>query len=150
MDEISIGQKRKKVRHVLTLMSIIFFVPFHFMSCGKSEKPSKNHASGSDSLAIDTLQTSQTMKRNVFVPDWFKSRPQREGFYYAFGRANSSSKMIAREKAIMNAQIALAESLKIKADGKPALLRFSHITKEQALKKGKRWHYFVMMEMPKH
>ncbi len=84
------------------------------------------------------------------APAWFKQMPQREGFHYALGQATSSDRMLAREKAIMNAQVAMAESLKIKADNKPALLRFSHIAKEQALKKGKRWHYFVLLEMPTH
>jgi hypothetical protein len=133
---------------IFTSITLIFFI-----SCGKKqeEKPAPADSLHTDSLTVKPKET----QANVNAPAWFKNPPSADNVLYAGGEAHSGSPTIAREKAIMNARVALAEMLKKEKSGSEpdslnAYLRMSHITKEKSVKKGKRWQHFVLMEMPKH
>ena len=77
---------------------------------------------------------------------------QKDGFLYSVGRASSSRITIAREKALMQAQVALANELAkkqgIPTDSLNIILHHSHVAKETQMKRGNRWYSYVLLEMP--
>ena len=138
----------KKLLLFITTIALISFV-----SCSKKQEQKTAPA---DSLNVDSVNSVQKERQDdVNGPEWFKNPPRAEEVLYAVGQASSQSPTIAREKAIMNARVAMAEFLKkeksgLSPDSLNVDLRFSRVTKETSVKKGKRWYHYVLMEMPKH
>ncbi len=103
----------------------------------KSEKPVQPAA---DSLNLDVQMDN--------APDWALKPPQQDGVLYAVGQASSLRAELARRKAMLNARVKLAKMLAQQSDSLQELLRFSRVTKEKQIQEGKRWHSFVLMELP--
>ena len=142
---------KAKMKHLLFLFTTIALISF--VSCSKKQEQKTAPA---DSLKVDSVNSVQSETQAAMNgPEWFKNPPKAEDVLYAVGQASSQSPTIAREKAIMNARVAMAEFLKkeksgLSPDSLNVDLRFSRVAKETSVKKGKRWYHYVLMEMPKH
>ncbi len=132
---------------ILIIIGLMFLI-----SCTKKQEEKRPVTT--DSLSVDSLHTGNSAnQQSMEGPQWIKTPPSQEGFIYVVGKGESRSKTIAREKAIMNAQVALAEMLKKEKSGTSpdslnVYLKMSHVAKEKSLKKGKHWQHFVLVEMP--
>ena len=139
------------MKHLFLLFTTIALISF--VSCSKKQE---QKAAPADSLNVDSVNSVQKdTKDDVNGPEWFKNPPKAEDVLYSVGQGSSQSPTIAREKAIMNARVAMAEFLKkeksgLSPDSLNVDLRFSRVARETSVKKGKRWYHYVLMEMPKH
>jgi len=116
--------------------------------CKGEKKPATGQA---DSLAI-VQDDSLPKEAGETLPSWFREIPQKPGTLYAVGRGGSSRINLSRERALLNAQAALARLFaqgKNKAtDSLNVLLTRSHVVKEKQVRRGNRWYTYVLIEMP--
>ncbi|MEJ2542548.1 MAG: two-component regulator propeller domain-containing protein, partial [Calditrichaceae bacterium] len=90
----------------IILILIILF------SCEKSDRKDLSNIDTtvvSDSINSDNVLSIEIREK---APAWFKSLPVKEGYIYAVGTAKSRRASIASDKALLNAQVSLAEELK--------------------------------------
>lgn len=107
-------------------------------ACKSQKEKEKAPEQTKDSLTIEVQN----------APEWAVRPPSQEGLLYAVGQASSLRPEIARRKAMLNARIKLAEKLNQQGDSLDFLLRWSRVKEEKQIKQGKRWHSFVLMELP--
>ena len=126
------------------------------LACGR-EKANTKKAEARDSLAIDSLRLHEKAERtrDALAPSWFVKPPAGENAIFAVGKGISGASTIARKKAILKAQVALAEQLQkeksgTEPDSLSLLVNQSYVVREYRLKRDKHWQYYVLMKMPKH
>ena len=122
-----------------------------------------------DSTAIiDSLQSNPILSTEILkhAPEWYRTLPEDEGFIYAAGVAKSRRAKIASDKAVMKAQMKLAEKLKemelqsdrdhekpLGADSDPSngnlsvILQDVIVKEKKQFRSGKLWYSFVLLEM---
>ena len=148
----------------------LFFGILVFLLLVACEKTSRNDLSKSDSsIVADSARTDSVLLiENVeYAPSWYLAIPEKEGFIYAIGMAKSRRANIASDKALLNAQVSLAEKLKrqglnivngegenaIGADSDPDNDNLSIIMKDvmvknkKQLKVGDIWYSYVLLEL---
>ena len=134
------------------------------------EKQERSDLELTDTTAVvDSSQTGLVLPTDILekAPAWFKSIPTNKGLVYAVGTAKSRRGNIASDKAILNAQVKLAEKLKemglgsntkmgetpLGADSDPSNNNLSitmqnvMIKNKKQIKSGDLWYSFVLLEM---
>jgi hypothetical protein len=142
----------------IILILIILF------SCEKSDRKDLSNIDTtvvSDSINSDNVLSIEIREK---APAWFKSLPVKEGYIYAVGTAKSRRASIASDKALLNAQVSLAEELKQLeqgsgmeetqgADSDPdnenlSIKMQDVLTKnKKQIKSGNLWYCFVLLEL---
>ena len=145
---------------------ILLFGLFIF-ACEKKEGKDFNNTDSTavvDSLMQDPILATEVLEQ---APEWYTILPEDEEYIYAIGVAKSRRANIASEKAVMKAQVSLAEKLKelelisdteeseqsLGADSDPAdgnlsvMLQDVMIKEKKQFKSGKLWYSFVLLEM---
>ena len=148
----------------------LFFSILVFLILVACEKTSRNDLSKSDSsIVADSARTDSVLliENAENAPSWYLAIPEKEGFIYAIGMAKSRRANIASDKALLNAQVSLAEKLKrqdlnlvngegenaIGADSDPDNDNLSIIMKDvmvknkKQLKVGDIWYSYVLLEL---
>ncbi len=132
---------------------LVFFFLFSF--CGKNQESKQKNPKDSVSVSADSLRISRKTEvdQNSGSPYWFRRFPKDTCYVYSAGTAISDSRSIAREKAILNARVALAQLFQTKKSGNTPdsltiNLQMSYVSKEKAVRQGKKWRYFVLLKMP--
>ena len=134
------------------------------------EKTSRHDLNKSDSsIVADSARTDSVLliENAENAPSWYLAIPEKEGFIYAIGMAKSRRANIASDKALLNAQVSLAEKLKrqglnivngegenaIGADSDPDNDNLSIIMKDVMVKNKKQlkvsdiWYSYVLLEL---
>ena len=148
----------------------LFFSILVFLILVACEKTSRNDLSKSDSsIVADSARTDSVLliENAENAPSWYLAIPEKEGFIYAIGMAKSRRANIASDKALLNAQVSLAEKLKrqglnivngegenaIGADSDPDNDNLSIIMKDVMVKNKKQlkvsdiWYSYVLLEL---
>lgn len=150
-------------------MKVLFIIlsTIFLFSCQKTERSNRiipDTSGVMDSLKIDSTFSIEELEQ---APSWFKSLPEKEGYIYATGTAKSRRANIASNKALLNAQVSLAEKLKelginsntihgeqsIGADSDPSNDNLSTtmqdvmIKNKKQIKYGNLWYSFVLLEL---
>lgn len=148
----------------------LLFILFLFLIFASCEKNNKNDRSNTDTTNVSDStksDSSLSIENQEHAPSWFKSLPKKEGYIYATGTAASRRANIASDKALLYAQIRLAEKLKklrldsgiregekaIGADSDPGSDNLS-ITMQDVMTKNKKqvksgdlWYSYVLLEL---
>ncbi len=127
-----------RFRNMLKLALVLFI-----LTTACKQKQSEKQTNNPDTLATNVVDKKNEGQN---VPEWFRRVPQREGFVYAVGQASSKRPELARKKALLKAQTALAE--KAGSVEKGVELKSVHVIKEHQVKQGARWQCYVLMEAP--
>ncbi len=139
--------KVKAIKYCVTGIFSAFLI-FALSFCKGEKKPAPGQ---DDSLAVIRVD-SLPEKAEESLPSWFREIPQKPGTLYAVGRGKSSRMNLSREKAMLNAQAALARLFAQKknkaTDSLNVLLTRSHVVKEKQVRRGNRWYTYVLIEMP--
>ncbi|MEJ2052638.1 MAG: hypothetical protein P8X42_01845, partial [Calditrichaceae bacterium] len=121
----------------------------------------------------DSTKTADSLQNNLMpesdiiaiAPEWFKKLPEKNGFLYASALGKSQRNSIADSKAMMKAQVILAEKLKntgeynniqrdhlsLGADKDPVdndmsvTLKNVIVKDKKRIKAGKLWYSFVLV-----
>lgn len=149
-------------------MRLYFFIILGLLICSCDKKSSDDTIDIDSTLVIDSLQAELLLSTDILdkAPEWFKTMPTQEGFIYATGIAKSRRANIASDKALMKAQVSLAEKLKglegisdsesevpLGADSDPANKNLDVTMKDvlvkdkKQFKSGKLWYSFVLLEI---
>ncbi len=134
----------------LIFISILLFT---FFSCKKEKEPDQGVKTQTDQEKVtDSLAVAPEAKGGA-GPEWFRNPPQKDDFVYSVGEASSKRPEMARNRAIMNAQVLLAQEMAkqfggLKPDSLEQVIRFSRVIKEKQIKKGSLWHSYVLLEAP--
>ncbi len=150
-------------------MKILFviFIVILLISCEKTKRSERNSTDTTN--VIDSLKADTSMLIEVIehAPSWFKSIPKEEGYIYAAGTAKSRRANIASDKALLNAQVSMAEKLKklrlgsdtihgeevIGADSDPSNENLSitmqdvMIKNKKQIKSGDLWYSYILLEL---
>ncbi|NOX89821.1 MAG: hypothetical protein GXO77_12425 [Calditrichaeota bacterium] len=134
----------------------LFFIAillFAFFGCKKEKEPDQGATIQTDRGEVtDSAAVVPEVKEGA-GPEWFRNPPQRDDFVYSVGEASSKRPEMARNRAIMNAQVLLAQEMakqfgELKPDSLEQVIRFSRVIKEKQIKKGSLWHSYVLLEAP--
>ena len=148
----------------------LFFSILVFLILVACEKTSRNDLSKSDSsIVADSARTDSVLliENAENAPSWYLAIPEKEGFIYAIGMAKSRRANIASDKALLNAQVSLAEKLKrqglnivneegenaIGADSDPdndnlsIAMKDVMVKNKKQLKVGDIWYSYVLLEL---
>lgn len=150
-------------------MKILFIclIVLLIFACEKTEQSDRNIPDTTgvmDSLITDSSFWAEEWEQ---APSWFKSLPEKEGYIYATGTAKSRRANIASDKALLNAQVNIAEKLKemgfgsntmhgeqsIGADSDPSNNNLSitmqgvMIKNKKQIKSGNLWYSYVLLEL---
>ena len=150
-------------------MRLVFIFCFLIIvaSCEKNDGNSRNTIDTtdiSDSVMTDNALSVENLE---LAPSWFKSIPEKNGYIYAAGTATSRRVNIASDKALLNAQVRLAEKLKelglnsgmeeneeaIGADSDPGNDNLSVTLQDvmtknrKQIKAGNLWYSYVLLEL---
>lgn len=150
-------------------MKILFIIlsAILLFTCEKTEQSYRITPDTSgivDSLKIDSSFSVEELEQ---APSWFKSLPEKEGYIYATGTAKSRRANIASNKALLNAQVSLAEKLKemglgsniihgeqsigadsdLSNDNLSITMQDVMIKNKKQIKSGNLWYSFVLLEL---
>ena len=146
---------------------IVLLFALLVLGCKRTDKNDKTNP---DSTAIrDSLQTGLKLPDEVLeeAPEWFESLPEKDSYIYAVGVAKSRSGSIASNKALLKAQLSLAEKLKeikpasnmedheqpLGADSDPSndnlaiTMQDVIVKNKKQIKWGDLWYSFVLLEV---
>ncbi len=137
----------KAIKYCVTGLFSAFLI-FALSFCKGEKKPVPKQ---DDTLAV-VREDSLSEKTEAALTSWLREIPQKPGTLYAVGRGSSSRMNLSREKAMLNAQAALArlfaQEKKKATDSLNVLLTRSHVVKEKQVRRGNRWYTYVLIEMP--
>lgn len=149
-------------------MRILFLIILGLLIFSCEKKESSDSIDIDSTAVVDSIMTRQGLASEILeqAPEWYKTLPINEGYMYAKGVAKSRRANIASEKAVMEAQVNLAEKLNelgissnseseipLGADSDPdndnltVTMQDVLVKDKKQFKSGKLWYSFVLLEI---
>jgi hypothetical protein len=129
-----------------------------YLSCTEKKQAESDFTKNDSTLITISGLDSAALEA---APEWFKNIPESDTVYYAAATAKSSRANIARDKAIMKAQVELAAKLRSAGSPKGAdagddtsdeldeVIKNVITSKQTQIQEGRLWRVYVLLEMRK-